>query len=108
MHCCISDAGAPSTPPSLPPDVYGVISRFLGDKSSRAALLAVCTAARDGVLSSCQTIQVTLTDGVGVLPKRLSLLQRARSKGLIKEAALNYVTLRLQVGQCLHGLPVRS
>jgi hypothetical protein len=105
---CISDARPPSTPPPLPPDVYGAISQYLGASSSRAALLAVCTAARDGVLSSCHSIQVTLSEDVGVLPKRVSLLQRARSKGLIKEAALNNVTLRLKVRHRKLGLPLRS
>jgi hypothetical protein len=39
-----------------------------------------------------------LVGGVGSLPQRTSLIQRARHKGVIKEQALNNITLRLQVG----------
>jgi hypothetical protein len=81
----------------LPPDVYGIISRML-PAGSRASLFATCTAARDGVLSSCQAIQVTLVGSSEGLPQRAFLLQRARHKGMLKEQALITITLRLQVG----------
>jgi hypothetical protein len=76
--------------------VYGVISRLL-PADSRPSLFATCTAARDGVLTSCQAIQITLLDGADCLHQRANLVQRSRQKGLLKEQALDNMTLRLQV-----------
>jgi hypothetical protein len=88
---------AASAPPPLPPDIYNNISRLLPDAASRAALFATCTAARDGVLSSCHSIQVTLLGSTSGLTQCASLLNLADSKGLLKQEALGNITLKLQV-----------
>jgi hypothetical protein len=87
-------------PAPLPPDAYGIISRLL-PANSRPSLFASCTAARDGVLSSCQAMQITLLDGLPSLHQRISLIQHARQKGLLKEQALSNITLKLLVGQLI-------
>jgi hypothetical protein len=76
--------------------VYGIISRLL-PADSRASLFVTCTAARDGVLSSCQAVQVTLFGGVEELNQCAGLCNRARAKGFVKGQALSNVTLKLQV-----------
>jgi hypothetical protein len=82
---------------SLPPDVFSIISRLLLDTASRASLFATCTAARDGVLSNCRSIQVTLVGSDSGLTQRARFLNRAISRGLIRAEALRNITLKLQV-----------
>jgi hypothetical protein len=96
--CCLWYAGSGAQPFSAPlaPDVYGAISQYLPDAASRASLFATCTAARDGVLSSCQSLQITLVGSTKGLQQRAALLARARSNGLVKEQASNSMTLRLK------------
>jgi hypothetical protein len=64
---------------------FSLISRALTPES-RAALLAVCTAARDGVLLGAYGVRVELSSvNTQPLRPRAALLSRARSQGLLKQ-----------------------
>jgi hypothetical protein len=94
-HVAAGSSTAPAAA-QLPPEVFGLISRLI-PPSSRASLSATCTAARDGVLGSCQSLQITLVNGMGGLQQCASLLCQARQRGCVKEDTLTSISLRLQV-----------